>query len=179
MLHADGVAEMLGYGWHVNLQKPMCNDLPEAQRMLDAARANDRMLRVMDNYLFYQPLHRLKAAAESGEIGEVVGYHMKMVGTGNGGWDVPWSSFEWQIDQMKRGRGIMVFDDGWHKLTTAIWLFGPDQGGPRLDREPRGRPGHRPRVTGHDHLGTRERRPRRVGHHDRHGHVPAFRLLHQ
>jgi predicted dehydrogenase len=125
VLHADGVAELLGYGWHVNLQKPMCNDLGEARRMLDAARASDRVLRVMDNYLFYEPLHKLKAAAESGEIGEVVGYHLKMVGTGNGGWDVPWSSFEWQLDQMKRGRGIMVFDDGWHKLTTALWLFGP------------------------------------------------------
>ena len=71
VLHADGVAELLGYGWHVNLQKPMCNDLGEARRMLDAARASDRVLRVMDNYLFYEPLHKLKAAAESGEIGEV------------------------------------------------------------------------------------------------------------
>jgi predicted dehydrogenase len=124
-LHADGVVEMLGYGWHVNLQKPMCNDLLDAQRMLDAAKASDRVFRVMENYLFYEPLRRLKAAAESGAIGEVSGYHMKMVGTGQGGWDVPWSSFEWQIKQMKRGRGILVFDDGWHKLATAIWLFGP------------------------------------------------------
>ena len=29
-LHADGVAELLGYGWHVNLQKPICNDLDDA-----------------------------------------------------------------------------------------------------------------------------------------------------
>ena len=124
-LHADGVVEMLGYGWHVNMQKPMCNDLLDAQRMLDAAKAGDRILRVMENYLFYEPLRRLKAVAESGEIGDVCGYHVKMVGTGRGGWDVPWSSFEWQMDQMKRGRGIMVFDDGWHKLATALWLFGP------------------------------------------------------
>ena len=50
---------------------------------------------------------KLKAVAESGEIGEVAGYHMKMVGSGNGGWDVPWSSFEWQLEQIRRGRGIL------------------------------------------------------------------------
>src|SRR5215510_12686211 len=32
-LHTDGVIELLGYGWHVNLQKPLCNDLLDAQRM--------------------------------------------------------------------------------------------------------------------------------------------------
>ena len=124
-LHADGVVEMLGFGWHVNMQKPMCNDLPGAQRMLAAAEANGRILRVMENYLFYEPLRKLKAVAESGEIGEVCGYHMKMTGTGLGGWDVPVSSFEWQLEQMRRGRGILVFDDGWHKFATALWLFGP------------------------------------------------------
>ncbi len=35
-LHVDGVDELLGYGWHVNLQKPMCNDL--AERPADARR---------------------------------------------------------------------------------------------------------------------------------------------
>jgi len=124
-LHAESVVEMLGFGWHVNMQKPMCNDLLDADRMLDAAKANDRILRVMENYLFYEPLRRLKHAVEAAEIGEVCGYHMKMVGTGRGGWDVPLSTFAWQMDQMKRGRGILVFDDGWHKLATALWLFGP------------------------------------------------------
>ncbi len=124
-LHADGVAGLLGFGWHVSLQKPMCSDLGEAQRMLDAAKASDRVLRVMENYVFYEPLLKLKAAVESGEIGEVCGYHMKMVGSGLGGWDVPVSSWLWQWEQMKRGRGILVFDDGWHKLATALWLFGP------------------------------------------------------
>ena len=33
-----------------------------------------------------------------------------MTGTGLGGWDVPVSSFEWQLEQMRRGRGILVFD---------------------------------------------------------------------
>ena len=124
-LHVDGVVELLDHGWHVNLQKPMCNTLADAQRMVDTATANDRVLRVMENYLFYEPLVRLRETVESGAIGDVVGYHLKMVGSGRGGWDVPMSSYEWQFRQMQRGRGILVFDDGWHKLSTALWLFGP------------------------------------------------------
>lgn len=124
-LHVDGVKELLGCGWHVNLQKPMCNELAGARQMVAAADENNRILRVMENYIFYEPLRKLKQTVESGELGEVRGYHMKMVGTGRGGWEVPASSWEWQFMQMKNGRGILIFDDGWHKLATAIWLFGP------------------------------------------------------
>ena len=124
-LHVEGVTELLGHGWHVNLQKPMCNDLADARRLLDAAEAADRQLRVMENYIFYEPLVRLKEIVGSGAIGAVSGYHMKMVASGLGGWEVPGSSYQWQFQQMKQGRGILVFDDGWHKLATAIWLFGP------------------------------------------------------
>ena len=124
-LHTELVVEMLGHGWHVNLQKPMCSDLSSARRMLDSAEVNGRVLRVMENYIFYEPLRRLREIVASGEIGEVAGYHMKMVASGRGGWEVPASSYEWQFQQMRRGRGILVFDDGWHKLATAIWLFGP------------------------------------------------------
>ena len=124
-LHVEGVVELLGYGWHVNLQKPMCNDLAGAETMLDAAHQNGRVLRVMENYIFYEPLLKLKETVGSGALGEVRGYHMKMVGSGRGGWDVPASSWKWQFEQMQNGRGILVFDDGWHKLATAIWLFGP------------------------------------------------------
>jgi predicted dehydrogenase len=124
-LHVEGVIELLESGWHVNLQKPLCNDLKSARRMLEAADAANRVLRVMENYIFYEPLRKLKETVASGVLGEVCGYHMKMVGSGLGGWDVPASSWEWQFQQMQHGRGILVFDDGWHKLATAIWLFGP------------------------------------------------------
>src|SRR5258706_10937364 len=70
-LHVDGVIELLNNGWHVNLQKPMCNDIADAQRMIDAARANDRVLRVMENYLFYEPLRKLEATVESRELSAV------------------------------------------------------------------------------------------------------------
>ena len=142
-LHVDGVVELLGHGWHVNLQKPMCNTLRRCAAHARRRGANDRVLRVMENYLFYEPLQKLKATIEDGSIGDVVGYHMKMVASGRGGWDVPMSSYEWQFRaDGEHARGILVFDDGWHKLATALWLFGPIARGAGVDRRHRDRARH-------------------------------------
>jgi predicted dehydrogenase len=125
-MHCEVACRFLRAGYHVNLQKPMATSLIEADEMITAAREADVVLRVMEPYLFFQPLEVLKQVVESGEIGEVAGFHMKMVGTGGGGWDVPWSTLEWQFSQMEQqGLGILVFDDGWHKFSVARWLFGP------------------------------------------------------
>jgi predicted dehydrogenase len=119
------VMACLARGWHVNLQKPFANDLASAKRMTGEARRRGRQLRVMENYLFYEPLQKLKAIVDSGELGAISGYHMKMVASGRGGWEVPGDAYEWRFQQMRDGRGQLFFDDGWHKLSTALWLFGP------------------------------------------------------
>jgi predicted dehydrogenase len=123
--HAEIVEQILDAGFHVNVQKPMARSLAEADRMLDAAKRNQRVLRVMENFLFYEPLQRLKDIVDTGAIGEPAGFHMKMIATGNGGWDVPWESYRWQFEQALDGTGILMFDDGWHKFSVARWLFGP------------------------------------------------------
>ena len=141
--HESVAVACLGHGWHVNLQKPIASDLASAQRIVDAARAARRELRVMENYLFYEPLARLKAVVDSGELGDVSGYHMKMVASGRGGWDVPGDTYEHQFEQARRGRGVLVFDDGWHKLSTALWLFGPVREVRPGSARPRSSPGSR------------------------------------
>ena len=125
VLHEEGVLECFSNNWHVNLQKPIANDLASAARMVLAASQQGRELRVMENYLFYEPLRRLKAVVDSGELGPISGYHLKMVASGRGGWEVPGDTYQWQFDQAQRGRGTLLFDDGWHKFSTALWLFGP------------------------------------------------------
>jgi len=119
------VMACLARGWHVNLQKPFANELANATRMAEEARRRGLQLRVMENYLFYEPLIKLKQTVDSGVLGPVSGYHMKMVASGRGGWDVPGDSYEWRFEQARVGRGQLLFDDGWHKLSTALWLFGP------------------------------------------------------
>ncbi len=123
--HCDVVVKAFEAGMHVNMQKPFANSLDEADRMLTARDAAGAYLRVMENFIHYEPLRVMKQVVESGEIGEPAGFHMKMVATGVGGWDVPWSAWEWQFAQARAGRGILVFDDGWHKFSVALWLFGP------------------------------------------------------
>jgi predicted dehydrogenase len=124
-LHHQVVCAALRAGHHVNVQKPMARTLAEADEMIELAEAAGVVLRVMENFLFYEPLQRLRAVVQSGELGEPVGFAMKMVGTGVGGWDVPLETWLWQIDEGRNGRGILAFDDGWHKFSVAQWLFGP------------------------------------------------------
>ena len=124
-LHEEVVTQCLASGWHVNLQKPFAIDLASASRMTEAAVRSGRQLRIMENYLFYEPLVKLKEVVDSGELGSIVSYHMKMVASGRGGWEVPGSSYDWRFEQALLGRGTLFFDDGWHKLSTALWLFGP------------------------------------------------------
>ena len=123
--HAEVVCTVLDAGFHVQVQKPIARNLEDADRMLAAAARTGAMLRVMEDYVFYPPIVTLRDVLASGEIGEPAGIHMKIVATGRGGWDVPMSSYRWQFEQAQDGRGMLVFDHGWHQLAVAIWLLGP------------------------------------------------------
>ena len=123
--HGAVATRALEAGFHVQVQKPIARSLEETDRMLGAARRSGAVLRVLEDYLFYPPIVRLGDVVRSGEIGEPVGVHMKIVATGKGGWDIPVSSFRWQFEQAADGRGMLVFDHGWHQLAIAHWLFGP------------------------------------------------------
>jgi predicted dehydrogenase len=123
--HGEIVTRVLEAGYHVQVQKPLARSLEDADRMLEAARRNGCELRVMEDYIFYPPIATLGEVVRSGEIGEPAGVHMKIVATGRGGWEVPDTSWQWHFEQSKDGRGMLVFDHGWHQIAVAYWLFGP------------------------------------------------------
>lgn len=123
--HAEVAVAVLDAGFAVQLQKPIARTLDDSARIVAAARSNGVMLRILEDYIFYPPLVQLRDIVDSGEIGAPVGLHMKIVNTGRGGWDVMPSSMEWQFEQTRDGRGMLVFDHGWHQLAMAVWMFGP------------------------------------------------------
>jgi predicted dehydrogenase len=124
-VHAEVVEQVFRAGFHVQVQKPLARDLEGAERMLAAREASGATLRVLEDYLFFPPLVKMRDLIAAGEIGDPVSVHMKIVATGRGGWDLPERSMRWQFEQMLDGRGMMVFDHGWHQLAVASWLFGP------------------------------------------------------
>jgi predicted dehydrogenase len=124
-VHAEVVEQVLAAGYHVQVQKPLARDVEGATRMLAARDAAGATLRVLEDYLFFPPLVKMRDLIEAGEIGAPVSVHMKIVATGRGGWELPERSMRWQFEQMLDGRGMMVFDHGWHQLAVASWLFGP------------------------------------------------------
>jgi predicted dehydrogenase len=83
------------------------------------------VLRVMEDYVCFPPLAKLREIVHSGDIGPPLAMHMKIVATARGGWDVNPASYEWQFAQARDGHGILTFDHGWHQLAVAYWLFGP------------------------------------------------------
>ena len=124
-LHAEVVTPILERGFHVQVQKPIARDLDGADVMLAAAARSGATLNVLEDYLCYPPIAKLRDVVASGEIGDPVGCHMKIVATGLGGWEVLPESYEWQFQQALDGRGMLVFDHGWHQLAIALSLFGP------------------------------------------------------
>ncbi len=123
--HGAVALALLEAGKHVQVQKPITRTVAECDALVAAARSSGAVLRVLEDYLFYAPLVQLREVVDSGVIGTPAGVHMKIVGTGRGGWDIPLSSYLWQFEQARDGRGMLVFDHGWHQLALAHRLFGP------------------------------------------------------
>jgi predicted dehydrogenase len=124
-LHAEVVTQVLRRGFHVQVQKPIARTLDDADRMIAAANETGAVLRVMEDYICFPPIEKLRDVVRSGEIGTPQSMHMKIVGTAHGGWEVNPASYEWQFAQARDGLGILTFDHAWHQLAVAHWLFGP------------------------------------------------------
>ncbi len=124
-LHCRMTLEAVRAGKHVSVQKPMAMTLDECDSMIDAARDAGVKLRVYENFVFYPPCRKAIELMEAGEIGEPRTLRVHM-GTGAfGGWHVPLSVWLWRFSYSECGGGPTLWDDGYHKFSTIIEMFGP------------------------------------------------------
>jgi predicted dehydrogenase len=125
-LHEAMAAQALASGAHVSVQKPMAMTVAECDRMIDAANASGRRLKLFENFVFYPPLVRARELLQAGAVGKPLHFRMKVVMADRAqAWDVPPAASAWRHALAAEGRGgPMVFDHGHHMMAVALWLFG-------------------------------------------------------
>ena len=148
-LHCEYTVKACHAGKHVSVQKPMAMNLAECDTMIKAAKDNGVKLKVFENFVFYPPYRFAKKLLDDGEIGTPQGIRLKMnnaslasrnmpvvnkkAGTGcadvdaavkETGWCVTPSSWLWRFNDSLSGGGPTVFDDGYHKFSTIMYMLG-------------------------------------------------------
>jgi predicted dehydrogenase len=115
-LHAEQSIRALERGAAVFCQKPLGRTADEVRRVVDAARAADRLLAVDLSYRFTEGMRRIRDVVDSGELGRV--YAVDLVFHNAYGPDKPWF-----YDPALSGGGC-VMDLGVHLVDLALWTLG-------------------------------------------------------
>ena len=102
----------------------MSRDVSEARAMIEAARKAKVHFKVFENFVFYPPYVLAKKLIDQGEIGDPLSIRIKLGAGGRGGWDIPLSAWLWRINWQASGGGPLLFDDGYHKYSLALYFFG-------------------------------------------------------
>ena len=149
-LHCEMTVQACEAKKHVSVQKPMAMNLAECDTMIAAAKKNGVKLKVFENFIFYPPYQLAKKMLDDGEIGEPVSIRYKMntgslgsinapgagarakiagvdmvaAGLKETGWKVDPKSWAWRMNDTLSGGGPLVFDDGYHKFSVIMHMFG-------------------------------------------------------
>lgn len=115
-LHAEQSIRALEHGLAVFCQKPLGRTAAETRRVVDAARAADRLLAVDLSYRFTAGMHCIQELIAGGELGRI--YAADLVFHNAYGPDRPWF-----YDPVLSGGGC-VMDLGVHLVDLALWTLG-------------------------------------------------------
>jgi predicted dehydrogenase len=112
-LHAEQSIAALENGISVFCQKPLGRNATETQRVVEAARAADRLLCVDLSYRFVEGIRQIKELVQSGALGKI--YAADLAFHNAYGPDKPWF-----YDPTLSGGGCLI-DLGIHLVDLALW----------------------------------------------------------
>jgi len=121
-LHASITIDALEKGLNVLVEKPMATSLEEADRMIEVAEKNGRILMVGHNQRL-APGHQIaKKIIESGILGKI---NMVRTVFGHGGPEFWSPRGKWFFNKEEAFAGVMA-DLGIHKVDLVRWLLGQE-----------------------------------------------------
>ncbi|HEX2250477.1 MAG TPA: Gfo/Idh/MocA family oxidoreductase [Gemmatimonadales bacterium] len=116
-LHARQAVDALQRGIAVFCQKPLARTAAETRRVVDQARAADRLLAVDLSYRWVEGVRRIRELIDRGELGRI--YAVDLVFHNAYGPDKPWF-----YDPLLSGGGCVI-DLGIHLVDLALWTLEP------------------------------------------------------
>jgi predicted dehydrogenase len=114
-LHAEQSIAALARGKAVFCQKPLARNAGEARRVVDAARASNRLLGVDLSYRRTSAVRAIERLVRAGDLGRI--YAVDLVFHNAYGPEAPWF-----YDRASSGGGC-VMDLGVHLVDLALWLL--------------------------------------------------------
>jgi len=118
-LHAPAILDALAAGKHVLCEKPLCTDLDEADRLVEAVNASGLVFMPGHNQLCSPFVRRAKEMIEQGVIGNVRWLRATECfhnpGVGHGG--------HWRTNAKLQGGGELI-DTGYHPTYSLLYLAG-------------------------------------------------------
>jgi predicted dehydrogenase len=115
-LHAPQALHALAAGKHVLVEKPMALARHEADAMIAAARAAEKILAVGHMWRYRDEVVAMRARIEAGEFGPIIRTH-------GHGVHARWGPEGWFADPTLAGGGALI-DMGIHAIDTARFLLG-------------------------------------------------------
>src|ERR671937_260610 len=119
-LHCDATVAAAAAGKHVICEKPLCLNLAEAERMIDACRRAGVKLMYAEELCFAPKYVRLKQLLDSGALGKPT--LLKQCEKHDG----PHAAWFWDV---RRSGGGVTMDMGCHAIEFFRWLLGGKNGG--------------------------------------------------
>ncbi|MBC8166787.1 MAG: Gfo/Idh/MocA family oxidoreductase [Bryobacteraceae bacterium] len=120
-LHATPAIAAMNLGAHVLVEKPLASDLADCDRMIEASRKNNVRLGVISQRRFFEPVKRMKAAIDAGNIGKPVLGTVLMLSWRD---EAYYQSDPWRGKWASEGGGVLV-NQSPHQLDLLLWMMGP------------------------------------------------------
>ncbi|TFF63583.1 MAG: Gfo/Idh/MocA family oxidoreductase, partial [Promethearchaeota archaeon] len=108
----------------ISVQKPMAHTITDCEKMIRTCKENNTKLKLFENFIFAPHILKAKELLENNIIGERLNFRINTILTA--GPHMPYSlieSYLWRIQVDKCGGGPLVYDDGIHKFSLALWLM--------------------------------------------------------
>jgi predicted dehydrogenase len=106
-------------GKHVLVEKPAARTTAELDRVIEAARRQNRHVRVGFNHRYHPAMREARALIDSGALGPLMFIRGRYGHGGRLGYER-----EWRADPAKSGGGELM-DQGVHLIDLAGWFLGP------------------------------------------------------